>query len=54
MPGLSSLQQGFGMLNVDAAWDYIKTHKDDPYEDVSANRSFSLGNFKFLSSLSHI
>ena len=40
MPGLSSLQQGFGMLNVDAAWDYIKTHKDDPYEDVSANRTF--------------
>jgi len=40
MPGLSSLQQGFGMVDVDATWDYIKTHKDDPYEDVSANRTF--------------
>jgi tripeptidyl-peptidase-2 len=41
MPGLSSLQQGFGMVDVEAAWEYIKTYKDDPYEDVSAHLSFS-------------
>ena len=35
LPGLTSLQQGVGMLDVEAAWEYIKSMKNDPYEDVS-------------------
>ena len=35
IPGLSSLQQGFGMINVEDAWEYIKAFKDDPFDDVS-------------------
>jgi tripeptidyl-peptidase-2 len=35
IPGLSPLQQGFGMIDVEATWAYIKAMKDDPYEDVS-------------------
>jgi len=35
MPGLSCLQQGWGMVDVESAWEYIKTFKDDPHEDVS-------------------
>lgn len=34
IPGLSPLQQGAGMINVEAAWEYIKNNIDDPYEDV--------------------
>lgn len=37
MSGLSPLQQGHGMVNVDAAWEYIKSNKDDIYEDVSTH-----------------
>lgn len=34
IPGLIPLQQGAGMINVDAAWEYLKKNQDDPYEDV--------------------
>lgn len=33
--GLSRLQQGWGMINVQKTWEYLKQHKDDPYNDVS-------------------
>ncbi len=33
--GLSRLQQGWGMINVQKTWEYLKQHKDDPYGDVS-------------------
>eukprot|EP00554_Chaetoceros_debilis_P010467 CAMPEP_0194110042 /NCGR_PEP_ID=MMETSP0150-20130528/9376_1 /TAXON_ID=122233 /ORGANISM="Chaetoceros debilis, Strain MM31A-1" /LENGTH=1321 /DNA_ID=CAMNT_0038799113 /DNA_START=77 /DNA_END=4042 /DNA_ORIENTATION=- len=35
MPGLTCLQQGFGMINVEGAWDYIKNSKDDAHEDIN-------------------
>ena len=35
MDGLSSLQQGWGMIQVDKAWEYIKEYQNDIYEDVS-------------------
>lgn len=34
IPGLSHLQQGAGMINVEAAWKYMKDNIDDPYEDI--------------------
>ena len=33
--GLSCLQQGAGMINVQKTWEYLKQFKDDPYGDVS-------------------
>ncbi len=41
MPGLSSLQQGHGMVQVDAAWDRIVAFKDDPSEDVTFKASLN-------------
>lgn len=33
--GLSNLQQGAGMINVDKTWDYLKKFKDDPFGDIN-------------------
>ena len=33
--GLSNLQQGSGMINVEKTWEYLKQFKDDSYSDVS-------------------
>jgi len=35
MPGISVLQQGWGMIQVTKAWEYILANKDAPYEDVN-------------------
>ncbi len=40
MPHLNCLQQGFGMIDVEGAWEYIQKCKDDPHEDVSTPVSF--------------
>ena len=34
MAGLSCLQQGAGMIQVDKAWEYLLLHRDDPDEDI--------------------
>ena len=34
MPGLSTLQQGYGMIQVEAAFEYLKAMKAMPHEDV--------------------
>lgn len=34
LEGLSDLQQGWGMIQVDKAWDYLVANKDCPYMDV--------------------
>ncbi len=33
--GLSNLQQGAGMINVEKTWEYLKQYKDDSFCDVS-------------------
>jgi len=34
MPGMISVQQGAGMIQVDKAWEYLKRHEDVPHEDI--------------------
>ena len=34
---LSSLQQGWGMIQVDKAWEYLNEYRNDIYEDVSCH-----------------
>jgi tripeptidyl-peptidase-2 len=46
LPNLSTLQQGWGMIQVDRAFDYLQANKDDDTEDIYfdvrvANRSGS-------------
>jgi len=35
MDGLTCLQQGSGMIQVEKAWDYLKQYKDDSFQDIT-------------------